>query len=166
MHTTADNRITQRGLWFEEFEIGAVYAHSPGRTLGEADNTLFTTLTMNSQPLHLDEHWSSAQEFEGRLVNSLLTMSTVVGLSVSQLTLNTIVANLGFEEVTFPHPVRAGDTIYAETHIVDKRLSRSRPTQGVVQMRHVGLNQNGIVVATIGRSTLVHCAPLLERSES
>ena len=166
MHVSEELRIGQRGLWFEEFKIGAVYVHAPGRTIGEADNTLFTTLTMNSQPLHLDEHWASTQEFEGRLVNSLLTMSTVVGLSVSQLTLNTIVANLGFDEVTFPRPVRAGDTIYSETVILDKRLSRSRPSQGVVVMRHIGRNQRGEEIATIGRSTLVHCAPDPVRSAS
>ncbi|MGW5565822.1 MaoC family dehydratase [Streptomyces tendae] len=157
--TVTGRKIEQRGLWFEEFEPGSTYLHAPGRTISEADNVLFTTLTMNTQPLHLDEHWSARQEFGGRLVNSLLTLSTVVGLSVSQLTLNTIVANLGFGEVRFPRPVRAGDTLYAETLVVDKRLSASRPGQGVVSLRHVGRNQEGETVAVVDRSTLVLCAP-------
>jgi acyl dehydratase len=152
-------RIEQRGLWFEEYEIGATYVHAPGRTITEADNVMFTTLTMNTQPLHLDEHWSARQEFGGRLVNSMLTLSTVVGLSVSQLTLNTIVANLGFGAVRFPHPVRAGDTLYAETTVMEKRRSASRPGQGVVSLRHVGRNQDGEIVVQVDRSTLVLCAP-------
>src|SRR3984885_9754058 len=106
--------IEQRGLWFEELDLGARYVHHPGRTLTEADNVLFTTLTMNTQPLHLDAAWSAQQPFGERLVNSMFTLSTVVGLSVSQLTLGTIVANLGFKEVRFPQPVLHGDTLYAE----------------------------------------------------
>jgi acyl dehydratase len=157
--TAGGRRIEQRGLWFEEFEIGSTYAHAPGRTITETDNVVFTTLTMNTQPLHLDEHWSAGQEFGGRLVNSLLTLSTVVGLSVSQLTLNTIVANLGFGEVGFPRPVRAGDTLYAETQVVHKRLSASRPGQGIVLLRHVGRNQAAETVVVVDRSTLVLCAP-------
>ncbi|MGF2952046.1 MaoC family dehydratase, partial [Mycobacterium sp. THU-M116] len=98
--------IVQRGLWFEEFEIGTTYLHRPGRTVTEADNVLFTTLTMNTQSLHLDAAWAAEQPgFRGeRLVNSMFTLSTLVGLSVSQLTLGTIVANLGFSEVSFPKP--------------------------------------------------------------
>lgn len=151
--------VEQRGLWFEEFAVGTVYRHRPGRTVTEADNVLFTTLTMNAQPLHLDAHWSSSQEFGERVVNSMMTMSTLVGLSVSQLTLDTLVANLGFTSVSFPAPVRHGDTLYAETEVLGKRLSRSRPAQGVVELRHVARNQHGDVVAQIDRTTLVHCAP-------
>jgi acyl dehydratase len=147
--------VVQRGLWFDEMEIGTTYKHAPGRTITEADNVLFTTLTMNTQPLHLDAAWSATQEFGERLVNSLLTMSVLVGLSVNQLTQGTIVANLGFGETKFPHPVRIGDTIYAETLIAGKRPSSSRPGQGIVTFAHTARNQHGVVVATVERATLV-----------
>ena len=152
-------RIEQRGLYFEEFEEGAVYLHRPGRTVTEADNVLFTTLTMNTQALHLDAAWSAGTEFGERLVNSMFTLSTLVGLSVAQLTMGTIVANLGFSDVSFPAPVRIGDTLYAETLVVSKRPSSSRPGQGVVQLAHTGRNQDGTVVALATRSTLVRCLP-------
>jgi acyl dehydratase len=108
----------QRGLWYEELEVGALYRHAPGRTVSEADNILFSTLTMNPQALHLDEAWAAQQPFGQRLVNSLFTLSTLVGLSVAQLTQGTIVANLGFSDVVFPKPVFHGDTLYAETVVV------------------------------------------------
>jgi acyl dehydratase len=152
--------IVQRGLWFEEFLVGAVYAHRPGRTVTEADNVLFTTLTMNTQPLHLDAAASAATEpYHERLVNSMFTLSTLVGLSVTQLTLGTLVANLGFSEIAFPAPVRLGDTLYAETRVASKRLSRSRPGEGVVVLEHTARNQDGVEVARAARSTLVRTAP-------
>ncbi|WP_322751128.1 MULTISPECIES: MaoC family dehydratase [unclassified Frankia] len=151
-------RIEQRGLWFDELEIGVVYVHRPGRTVGEADNTLFTTLTMNAQALHLDEAWSATQPFGRRLVNSMFTLSTLVGLSVNQLTQGTTVANLGFSDIRFPAPVFHGDTLYAETTVVDKRLSRSRPGQGVVTFEHTAHNQDGDVVAVAVRSALMLCS--------
>jgi len=151
--------VEQRGLWFEEFVEGTTYRHRPGRTVTEADNVLFTTLTMNTQPLHLDASWSASQPFGERLVNSMFTLSTLVGLSVSQLTLGTLVANLGFSEVAFPHPVHIGDTLYAETLVVGIRLSNSRPGEGVVNLEHVARNQDGIVVARCARATLVQCRP-------
>jgi acyl dehydratase len=111
---SSPERIRQRGLWFEEFQVGAVYEHRPGRTVTEADNVLFTTLTMNTQALHLDAAASEAlPPFHDRLVNSMFTLSTLVGLSVAQLTQGTVVANLGFSDVNFPEPVRLGDTLYA-----------------------------------------------------
>ena len=150
------HRIVQRGLYFEEFEIGVIYEHRPGRTVTETDNVLFTTLTMNTQALHLDAADSARKPpFNERLVNSMFTLSTLVGLSVSQLTQGTIVANLGFSDIGFPAPVRHGDTIYAETLVVDKRLSRSRAGEGVVTLAHTAVNQDDIVVATATRSTLV-----------
>ncbi|MFK0648336.1 MULTISPECIES: MaoC family dehydratase [Dermacoccus] len=152
-------RITQRGLWFEEFEVGAIYEHRPGRTVTEADNVLFTTLTMNTQALHLDAEYGAGTEFGERLVNSMFTLSTLVGLSVAQLTMGTIVANLGFSEISFPKPMRHGDTMYAETLMEDKRESKSRPGQGIVTLRHVAKNQHGDVVAVAVRQTLVKCAP-------
>ncbi|WP_203335636.1 MaoC family dehydratase [Nocardioides limicola] len=153
-------RFVQRGLWFEEFEVGAIYEHRPGRTVTEADNVFFTTLTMNTQPLHLDQAESEKlPPFHDRLVNSMFTLSTLVGLSVGQLTQGTIVANLGFSDISFPAPVRHGDTLYAETLITDKRESRSRPGEGVVTMEHTARNQHGEVVALATRKTLVRMAP-------
>ncbi|WP_430591365.1 MaoC family dehydratase [Humidisolicoccus flavus] len=151
--------ITQRGLYFEEIEEGVVYEHAPRRTVTEADNVLFTTLTMNTQSLHLDEAWAAQTEFGGRLVNSMFTLSTMVGLSVSQLTQGTIVANLGFSEISFPAPVRHGDTIAAQTLIRSKRRSKSRPGQGLVEFQHTAINQDGVVVAVAVRTALMHCLP-------
>lgn len=149
--------IEQRGLYFEEFEVGVRYLHRPGRTITEADNVLFTTLTMNTQALHLDAAWSATQPFGQRLVNSMLTLSTMVGASVAQLTQGTLVANLGFTDVAFPAPVFIGDTLYFETVIDSKRLSESRKGQGIVVMTHRALNEKGVLVGTAGRSTLVWC---------
>jgi acyl dehydratase len=151
--------VRQRGLWFDELQTGVLYKHSPGRTISEADNTLFSTMTMNPQSLHLDAAFSGQTEFGERLVNSLLTMSVLVGLSVGHLTQGTIVANLGFRDARFPAPVRHGDTIYGETTVLEKRLSSSRPGQGVVTFEHVARNQRGEVVAVVTRSTLMRCQP-------
>jgi acyl dehydratase len=149
--------VIQRGLYYEEFELGIRYLHRPGRTMTEADNVLFTTMTMNTQSLHLDAAWSATQPFGQRLVNSMLTLSTMVGSSVAQLTEGTIVGNLGFENVAFPHPVLHGDTLYSETEVAAKRLSKSRPGQGIVTLAHTAKNQDGVVVATAIRHTLVWC---------
>src|SRR5690625_963102 len=157
--------VEQRGLWFEEYEIGTTYLLRPGRTVTEDDNVLFTTLTMNTQSLHLDAAWAGQQPgFRGeRLVNSMFTLSTVVGLSVAQLTLGTIVANLGFAEVSFPKPVFHGDTLYAETVCTDKRESKSRPGEGIVTLEHIGRNQHDDVVARAVRTTLVRKRPSEDR---
>ena len=150
-------RIEQRGLYFEEFDLDTVYEHRPGRTVTEADNVLFSTLTMNHQALHLDEAFAQTQPFAQRLVNSMFTLSTMVGLSVGQLTQGTIVANLGFGAVAFPHPLFAGDTLYCESSVDAKRLSQSRPGQGIVSLTHTGRNQHGVIVATANRSALIWC---------
>ena len=114
--------VTQRGLYFDELEEGVVYRHTPGRTMTEADNTIFSTLTMNHQALHLDAAWSQENALGGeRLMNSMHTVATLIGLSVNQLTQSTIVAQLGFTEITFPKPVYAGDTLYGEVEVVAKR---------------------------------------------
>ncbi|SEK91951.1 MaoC family dehydratase [Rhodococcus maanshanensis] len=153
-------RVVQRGLWFEEFETDVVYEHRPGRTVTEADNVLFTTLTMNTQALHLDAAFSEQlPPFNERLVNSMFTLSTLVGLSVAQLTQGTIVANLGFSEISFPKPLFHGDTMYAETVITDKRESKSRPGEGIITLAHTARNQHGDVVATAVRKTLVRKRP-------
>jgi acyl dehydratase len=156
---TAVTIIQQSGLWFDELKTGVIYRHSPGRTIAESDNIAFSTMTMNPQSLHLDAAASAETEFGERLVNSLLTMSVLVGLSVGHLTQGTIVANLGFSDVRFPTPVRHGDTVYGETEIIEKRLSKSRPGQGIVTFRHTAKNQHGEVVAVVTRSTLMRSAP-------
>ncbi len=149
--------VEQRGLYFEEFDLDTRYLHRPGRTVTEADNVLFTTLTMNTQALHLDAAWAATQPFGQRLMNSMFTLSTIVGASVTQLTQGTIVANLGFTDVAFPHPLFHGDTLYSETVVTAKRLSSSRPGQGIVTMEHTGRNQDGVIVAKATRSVLMWC---------
>ncbi len=158
--TAPVRRAVQRGLWFEEFETDVIYEHRPGRTVTETDNVLFTTLTMNTQALHLDAAVSDQLEpFHSRLVNSMFTLSTLVGLSVAQLTQGTIVANLGFSDVSFPKPMFHGDTLYAETVVTNKRESKSRPGEGIVSMTHTARNQHGDVVASAVRKTLVRKRP-------
>lgn len=149
----------QRGLWFEEFEVGARYLHRPGRTATEADNVLFSSLTMNTQALHLDAAYSATQPFGQRLMNSMWTLATMVGASVAQLTQGTLVAQLGLGDISFPAPLFAGDTLYTETEITAVRLSASRPGQGIVTMTHTGRNQDGVVVATASRVALMLCRP-------
>jgi acyl dehydratase len=157
--------IEQRGLWFEEMEPGVRYLHRPGRTITEADNVLFTTLTMNTQALHLDAAFADAQPpFNQRLVNSMFTLSTLVGLSVAQLTQGTIVGNLGFSDIAFPKPLFHGDTLYAETVISEKRESKSRPGEGIVTFAHTGRNQHGDIVATASRKTMVRKKPAPEEN--
>ncbi len=152
--------IEQRGLYFEEFDTGVRYLHRPGRTATEADNVLFTTLTMNTQALHLDAAFADASEpFHARLINSMWTLSTMVGTSVAQLTQGTLVAQLGMGDIAFPHPLFAGDTLTTETVVEEKRLSSSRPGTGVVRLAHTGRNQDGTVVATATRTVLVRCRP-------
>lgn len=153
----------QRGLWFEEFEEDVLYRHRPGRTFGEGDNQLFSALTMNPQAIHVDAAWSARQQPFGRpLVNSMMTLATLIGLSVPQLTQGTIVAQLGFEEVRFPAPMFHGDTLTSETRVVGRRLSGSRPGEGIVTMEHTGRNQEGVVVAHAVRNVLMRCRPEAE----
>ena len=147
--------IEQRGLYLEEFVVGERYAHRPGRTVTDADNVVFTTLTMNPQALHLDAAYAATQPFGRPLVNSMWTLSTLVGLSVGQLTQGTLVAQLGLTDVSFPAPLFVGDTLIAETEIVSARPSASRPGQGIVVMEHTGRSQNDEVVATATRTVLV-----------
>jgi acyl dehydratase len=156
-HTVEGRTVEQRGLYYEEFEPGIRYLHRPGRTVTDADNVLFTTMTMNTQALHLDAAWAATQPFGRPLVNSMFTLSTMVGASVAQLTQGTIVANLGFMEVSFPHPLFPGDTLYSESVVDSKRLSESRTGQGIVTLRHTAKNQDGVVVASAVRSVLMWC---------
>ncbi len=147
------------GKYFEELEIGQTFRHQPGRTITEADNVFFSTMTMNQQPLHVDFHAAAQAEFGKPLVNSLLTLAIAVGLSVGETTLGTTVGNLGFEKVEFPKPVFHGDTVYAETEVVDKRESRSRPQWGVVTFEHRARNQHGEIVARARRAAMMRRRP-------
>jgi len=151
--------VTQRGLYYGELETGVVYQHRPGRTMTETDNVLFTTMTMNTQSLHLDAAWSATQPFGQRLMNSMFTLATMVGQSVAQLTQGTIVAQLGMSDISFPAPLFHGDTLYTETVVTEKRLSSSRPGQGIVTMVHTGRNQDGTVVGRASRTALFWLMP-------
>ncbi|MCR2811977.1 MaoC family dehydratase [Microbacterium sp. zg.Y1090] len=154
----------QRGLWFEEFAVGARYLHRPGRTVTQADNQLFSALTMNPQALHIDEAYAATQPFGRPLVNSMWTLSTLIGASVAQLTQGTLVAQLGLTDIAFPAPLFPGDTLYAETRVAGARLSASRPGQGIVTLEHTGRNQHGVVVATATRAALMLCRPTEEET--
>jgi acyl dehydratase len=143
------------GKYYEDLEPGTVIKHSLGRTITEMDNVLFSTLTMNTQPLHLNEDYASKTQFGRRIVNGIFTLGLAVGLTVSDLTEGTLVANLGYESVKHPRPMFHGDTLYVETEVVSKRESRSRPDQGIVQFRHIGRNQDGTVVIEFERTALM-----------
>ena len=148
-----------RGMWFEELEPGVVVQHAIRRTLTEADNVLFTSITMNPAWLHLDFAYAEQTEFGRPLVNSMLTLATVIGISVHETTLGTTVANLGFQEIGFPAPVFHGDTIRVETEVRAARASRSRPSQGVVTFEHRAFNQEGTLVCRAVRDALMHRGP-------
>jgi acyl dehydratase len=142
------------GRFYEDLEIGLTIHHTLGRTVSEADNLLFNGMTMNTQPLHLNEEFARQTPFGQRIVNGILTLGIVVGITVSDLTEGTIVANLGYESVRHPAPVFHGDTLTVETEVLDKRESRSDPTRGIVRLRHLGKNQRGEVVCEVERSVL------------
>ena len=143
------------GKYFDDLQVGQVIKHSNGRTITEMDNVLFSALTMNPQPLHLNEDFASRTEFGQRIVNGLFTLALATGLTVADLTEGTIVANLGYETVRHPHPMFHGDTLYVETEVVEKRDSRSRPNAGIVRFRHTGRNQHGVVVLEFERTALM-----------
>src|SRR5438132_12588883 len=147
------------GLFFEEFEEGQVFEHAVSRTVTEMDNVLVSTLTMNPQPLHLDEEFAKRTEFGQRLVNSIFTLGLVIGMSVGETTLGTTVANLGMSDVRFPKPVFHGDTIRAKTTVVATRRSRSRSDAGIIEFEHIGLNQHGDTVAICRRAALMKTKP-------
>jgi itaconyl-CoA hydratase len=142
------------GRYLEDFKVGDVYEHRPGRTITETDNTWFTLLTMNQHPLHFDKAYAEASEFGRVLVNSCLTLSLVTGMSVSDISQKTV-ANLGWNDVKLTGPVFVGDTIYAESEVLSIRESRSRPHQGIVTVRSRGLNQDGREVISFERSMLI-----------
>ena len=154
----ADRPVT--GKWFEELEVGLVIQHAIRRTVCTHDNVMFTTMTMNPAWLHLDFDYAAKEtEFGRPLVNSLLTLGIVVGISVHETTLGTTVANLGFDTITFPAPLFHGDTLRVETEVTAARASSSRPTQGIVTFEHRAFNQDDVLVCRAVRSALMHRRP-------
>jgi len=147
------------GLWFEELTVGMVVTHAIHRTVTETDNVLFTTMSMNPAPMHLDHEHAAASEFGRPLVNSMFTIALVVGISVPELTLGTIVAQLGLDAVSFPAPVFVGDTLRVESEVVRVRASRSRPSAGLVVFEHRAHNQRDELVCKARRTGLMHRRP-------
>jgi acyl dehydratase len=142
------------GKYYDDIKVGMTIRHQLGRTITEADNTFFNALTMNTQPLHLNEDFSRKTQFGKRIVNGILTLGVVIGISVHELTEGTIVANLGYENVNHPRPVFHGDTIYVETQVLEKRESRTKPDRGIVKLKHLGKNQRGDVICEVERTVL------------
>jgi itaconyl-CoA hydratase len=147
------------GKYFEDLEVGQRFRHPTGRTVTEMDNVLFCALTMNTQPLHLDEHFAAGTQFGQRIVNGLFTLGLVVGLTVAEITEGTVVANLGYDKVVHPAPVFHGDTIYAETEVLEKRESRSHPDRGIVRLKHIGRKPDGTVVVEFERTAMFFKRP-------
>ena len=144
------------GKYFEDFEADQEYEHPIRRTVTETDNILFSSLTYNPQPLHIDRHYCETQtEFGQPLMNSYFTLGLMVGISVSDISLGTTIANLGMTEVLFPAPVFQGDTLHVKTRVIGKRQSKSRPDAGIVELQHQAFNQDGTLVATCTRQAFV-----------
>jgi acyl dehydratase len=142
------------GKYYDDLQVGDRFRHSQGRTVTEMDNVLFCAITMNSQPLHINEEFASKTSFGQRIVNGLYTLGLVIGLTVNELTDGTILANLGYERVNHPHPVFHGDTIWVETEVLEKRDSRSHPDCGIVRLKHTGKKQDGTTVIEVERTAL------------
>jgi itaconyl-CoA hydratase len=142
------------GRYYEDFIIGDIYEHRPGRTISEADNTWFTLLTMNTHPLHFDAEYGKASEFGKCIVASPFTVALMVGMSVTD-TSQKAIANLGWTDISLTKPVFVGDTLYSESEVLDKRESKSRPTAGIVTVKTTGINQHKVIVGTFIRKILV-----------
>ena len=142
------------GRYFEDFKVGDIYQHRPGRTITQYDNISFTLLTMNTHPMHFDEEYAKHSEFGRCIVCSPLTVALMVGMSVTDVSQKAI-ANLGWTDIKLTHPLFAGDTLYAESEVLDKRDSRSRPDAGIVSVKTVGLNQDGVKVCEFNRTMLI-----------
>lgn len=142
------------GLYYEDLEVGMKIKHAKGRTVTEMDNVLFSALTMNDQPLHINEDFASKTEFGQRIVNGIYTLGLVVGISVAELTAGTIVANLGYENITHPNPLFHGDTVYVETEVMSMRASKSKPERGIVKLRHIGRKQDDTVIIEVERTVM------------
>ena len=147
------------GLYFEEFTPGQAFEHPWTRTVTEMDNVLFSSLTMNVQPLHLDEEFAGKTEFGQRIVNSLFTLGLMIGITVNDTTLGTTIANLGMTDVKFPKPVFHGDTLHVHSEVLSLRQSKSRPDAGIVEFAHSAINQRGEIVAQCTRQALMKKKP-------
>ncbi len=147
------------GKYFDDLEVGDRFKHAPGRTITETDNVLFCSLTMNTQPLHLNADFADKSQFGRPIVNGLLTLGLAVGMTVSDMTAGTIVANLSYEQVKHPHPMFHGDTLYVESEVLEKRVSRSKPDRGIVRLGHVGRNQTGTIVVEFERAVMFLMKP-------
>ena len=148
------------GLYFEEFEVGREFHHEFSRTVTEMDNTMFSLMTMNPQPLHIDAHFAASTEFGQRIFNSLYTLGIMIGMTVYDTTLGTTVANLGMTDVIFPKPVFHGDTLRAATKVLALRESKSRPQAGLVEFEHWAYNQHDEIVARCRRTAMMHKRPV------
>ena len=143
------------GLHFEEFYVGQVFKHELSKTVTESDNMLFSTMTLNPQPLHIDRHFAEKTEWGQPLVNSIFTLGLIIGISVGDTTLGTTIGNLGMSDVRFPAPVFQGDSIHVITEIVAVRASKSKPDRGIVTFEHKGFNQNNDLVAICTRQAMM-----------
>tara|TARA_Y100000814_G_scaffold90420_1_gene61630 strand:+ start:1782 stop:2234 length:453 start_codon:yes stop_codon:yes gene_type:complete len=143
------------GKYYEDLTTGMSFEHEPGRTVTETDNLLFTTLTLNPQPLHLDAEFAKNSIHGQILVNSLFTLSLVVGLSVGDTTLGTTLGNLGFDKTTFPNPVFLGDTIRVQTRVIDRRESQTKQDRGIITFEHIGKNQRQEIVCSCTRGAMM-----------
>lgn len=152
------------GKYYEDLPVGTRIKHALGRTLTEMDNVLFSSLTMNTQPLHIDEHFASQSPFGQRIVNGIFSLGVVVGITVGDLTAGTIIANLGYEEIKHPQPMFHGDTLYVETEIIAARESKSRHDCGIVTMKHYGRNQHGDLCVEVTRSALFLKRPIADNA--
>lgn len=149
-------RHKRGGLYFEDFEIGKVYEHRLTRTVTQMDNMLFSNMTLNPQPLHIDRHFAETETEWGKpLVNSLFTLGLMIGISVNDLTMGTTIANLGMTDTRFPHPVFENDTVHCTTEVLGKRESNSRPNAGIVELHHRAYNQHGKLVAECRRQAFM-----------
>ena len=146
-------RHKRGGLYFEDFEVGKTYEHRYSRTVTQMDNMLFSNMTLNPQPLHIDRHFCEQETEWGQpIMNSLFTLGLMIGIAVTDTTVGTTIANLGMTEVRFPHPLYQGDTIHVTTEVIGKRVSKSRPDAGIVEFEHKAFNQDDVMVAICRRN--------------
>lgn len=158
--STEPARHPRGGMYFEDFEVGSLYEHRLRRTVTQMDNMLFSNMTLNPQPLHIDRHFCETETEWGKpLINSLFTLGLMIGMSVSDLTVGTTIANLGMVDVKFPNPLFEGDTVHASTEVVGKRESRSRPDAGILELHHRAYQQDGKLVAECKRQAFMKKRP-------
>jgi acyl dehydratase len=160
MEQVTATRHPRGGLYFEDFVIGELYRHPLTRTVTQMDNMLFSNMTLNPQPLHIDRHFCEQETEWGKpLMNSLFTLGLMIGIQVSHMSVGTTIANLGMTEVKFPHPLFEGDTVHCTTEVIDKRESKSRPGAGIVELHHRAYNQDDKLVAECRRQVFMRMRP-------